>query len=526
MRFIIRLCLCAILMSSGFRGLTQGFVENALLFSRTKPGGSARIQAMGGAQIALGGDFSSALSNPAGLGMYNRSEFTFSPAINTYRTDAAHLGTKSSDSKNVFNIPGLSYVHHLPQEKKGFLGGSFGVSMTRINDFNTTFQYEGVDEISSIVDSFKERAAGYSINELPNPYEDTPLLSFNVPEGLAYLTFLINPYSEADPYPSPFTEDDYLDYTNYFSELDTLWNNGVEEFRTQTRNQTVNVKGAQYQWSLAYGGNYKDKLFFGASVGITTLRYNYSTSYHESDFSFSESPGYDPLDNLELNEDILIDGTGINLTLGLIYRLATFAQIGVSFVTPTYYEFSDSYSARLRADWNASAGYGDQDESSEPILSEYTITTPLKLSTGTAVFLGKYGFITCDVEFVKYNKAKYDSNTPGVSFNPENEDIKFYYTPVVNYRMGAEFRYNIFRLRGGYSIQNNPYKKTFDIDRKISTVSAGAGVRLSKFFVDAAWLRSKGESSFSQYALNNGEGPVAALNNKVNSVMLTVGFTF
>lgn len=523
MKLIIRLSLCVILTSSSFQGWTQGFVENALLFSRTKPGGSARIQAMGGAQIALGGDFSSALSNPAGLGMYNRSEFTFSPAFNTYSTDADHLGTKSSDSKNVFNIPGLSYVHHLPVEKNVFLGGSFGVSMTRVNDFNTTFQYEGVDEISSIVDSFKEYAAGYSINELPNPYEDTPLLSFDVPEGLAYLTFLINPYSEADPYPSPFTEDDYLDYTNYFSELDTLWNNGVEEIRTQTRSQQVNVKGAQYQWSLAYGGNFSDKLFFGASLGIATLRYTYASSYNESNFSFSESPGYDPLDNLELKEDIVIDGTGVNFTAGLIYRPISLMQIGVSIVTPTWYDLSDSYSARMIADWNIR---NDEDESSEPILSEYTITTPMKLSTGVAIFLGKYGFITGDAEFVNYNKAKYDSDTPGVSFNPENEDIKFYYTDVVNYRVGAELRYNIFRVRGGYNIQNNPYKETFDIDRKITTISAGAGVRLNKFFIDAAWLGSRGESSFSQYALTNGEGPVADLSNQVNSVMLTVGFTF
>src|SRR5688572_19346496 len=122
MKLIIRLCLCAILVSTAFDGWTQGFVENALLFSRTKPGGSARIQAMGGAQISLGGDFSSALSNPAGLGMYNRSEITFSSAFNTYSTDSEHLGTKSDDSKNVFNIPGFSVVFHMPREKNGFWG--------------------------------------------------------------------------------------------------------------------------------------------------------------------------------------------------------------------------------------------------------------------------------------------------------------------------------------------------------------------------------------------------------------------
>jgi len=521
MKFIFGLCLSVILMSMSFQGQAQGFVENALLFSRTKPGGSARIQAMGGAQIALGGDFSSALSNPAGLGMYNRSEFTFSAALNSYKTESKHLGTNSNDSKNVFNIPGLSYVHHMPAEKNGFLGGSFGGSMTRINDFNTTFQYEGLDD-NSIVDYFLEIATGSSLNQLPSPYEDTPILPLDVPVDLAYRTFLINPINETDPYPDPFTPQDYFDYTNYFSDLDTLGN----EIRTQNRNGKVNVSGAQYQWSFAYGGNYKDKLFFGASLGITTLRYKYSTTYEESDYSFSESPGYDPLNRLQLDEGIDIDGTGVNFTVGLIYRPVDFAQIGISFATPTYYELSDSYSTQLQADWNASAGYGYLEEFSEPIIAEYSLVTPLKFSTGAVFFLGKYGFITGDLEFINYNKAEYDSNTPGVSFSPENDDIDFYYSNVINYRFGAEFRYNIFRLRGGYNIQNNPYKEEFNVDRKIITYSAGAGVRFSKFFIDVAWLNSKSNDSYSPYVFQDGSGPVANLSSKTTSGMLTLGFNF
>jgi hypothetical protein len=523
MNLRFRLCLCAILMSTGFNGFAQGFVENALLFSRTKPGGSARVQAMGGAQIALGGDFSSALSNPAGLGMYNRSEVTFSPALNVYNTDAEHNGTTTADSKNVFNIPGLSIVFNIPRENDGFLGGSFGVSMTRINDFNTTFQYSGVDDVSSIVDYFKERATGYTIDPLPSPYANTPLLDFNFPEGLAYLTYLITPFNEDPDNTNPSLPDDYI---NYFSDLDTLWNGNNEEIRTLNRSQQVNVKGAQYQWSLAYGGNFNDKLFFGASLGITTLRYSFKSSYTESDFSFSQTAGYDPLDNLNLNEDIVIDGTGLNLTAGLIYRPVDFMQIGVSVVTPTLYNLSDSYGARLQTDWNASVGYGDQDEASEPILADYNFTTPFKFSSGVAFFLGKYGFVTGDVEFINYNQAKYDSETEDVSMGPENEDIKFYYTNVVNYRVGAELRYDIFRFRGGYSVQANPYKENFDIDRTIKTVSAGAGVRLSQFYVDAAWLMSKNDSCYSPYVFQNGTGPVASLQNNMNSVMLTFGLTF
>src|SRR5512138_3513032 len=105
----------AILLPFGFGALAQGYVESALLFSRTKPGGSARIQGAGGAQIALGGDYSSALSNPAGLGMYNRSEISLTPAYSTYDTDASYLGTTTNDSKNGLNIPGFSLVYNMPR---------------------------------------------------------------------------------------------------------------------------------------------------------------------------------------------------------------------------------------------------------------------------------------------------------------------------------------------------------------------------------------------------------------------------
>lgn len=515
-----KVSLGVILMFICAGSFAQGFVENALLFSRTKPGGSARIQAMGGAQVALGGDFSSALSNPAGLGMYNRSEFTFSPALNFYNSDSRHLGENMTDSKTVFNIPGLSYVHHSPLEKGGFLGGSFGISMSRVNDFHNTFQYGATDNATSIIDYFEQMAQGYSIDELPSPYSDTPLLNYDAPEGLAYLTYLITPYNEDPGNPSPVLPDDYI---NYFSELDTL---GTDEARSINRNGNVNLQGAQYQWSFAYGGNIQDKFFFGASLGLTTLRYKFSSSYHESNYIFTS--GYDsPLDDMNLNETIEIDGSGVNFTLGFIYRFIDFAQVGVSFVTPTYYVLTDTYRAHMIANWNVRA---DQDESSEPIVSEYNIVTPMKLSTGLAIFAGKYGVISGDVELVNYGKTRYNSDTPGVSFKPENDDIRYYYTNVINYRVGAEGRLGIYRLRAGYNVQNNAYKNTFGAGSSVTTVSAGVGVKLKKFFIDGTWLNARYNSSFNPYTVEDADGdivgPVARLKNTMTSAMLTVGFTF
>jgi hypothetical protein len=497
--------------------VAQGFIENALLFSRTQPGGSARFQSLGGAQIALGGDFSSALSNPAGLGMYNRSEFTFSPALNFYSTATEHLGNTTNNPKTVFTIPGLSYVFSNPKNTSGYIGGSFGISMSRINDFNRTFSYNGTDNLSSVVDWFIEDATGFTPEQLPAPHGSIPLLNYDYVTGQSYLTYLINTFADDPNNTNPVMPDDYI---QYYSELEPI----PGETRTLERMERVSVKGSQYQWSLAYGGNYNDKLFFGANIGITTLRYNFKRKYREENFEFSDDPSYNPLDYLEFEEKITIDGSGVNLTLGLIYRPVDVVQLGMSFVTPTYYQLTDSYTSVVRTAWNDSRSFIEE-RSAQPLVSEYSLTTPMRLSLGAAIFAGSFGFISGDVEFVNYGKAKYRSDISGIPFSEDNERIKELFTSAVNYRLGAEFRYEKLRFRAGYNMQANPLSTT-GADLKVQTISTGIGLRLSDFFAELAWLASKGNNFYSPYIFQDGTGPVANLTNKVSSVMLTVGFTF
>lgn len=512
MKFRVFIQLTGIVLSLSTELAAQSFEENALLFSRTQPNGSARIQAIGGAQIALGGDFSSALSNPAGLGMYNRSEFTFSPGLNFYSTKADHLGTSQNEDINKFTIPGLSYVFNSPNNKDGFWGGSFGISMTRMNDFNSFMRYNGNDNVSSIVDWFIQDAQGLSEDDL---------LSSDFPTGLAYSNYLLE---DSTFYGGP--------QGYYFSVLGLYPD--PDDIRHLKRQGSIKTKGAQYQWSIAYGGNFNDQFFFGANVGITTLRYTFSSTYKESDFFFELDPSFNPLDNLLLEETIDIEGTGVNLTLGVIYRPVDFLQVGASFVTPTYYQVTDSYTARVRTQWNNYDYLGtgtilniENYESYEPVIAEYNLTTPMKLSLGTAFFISNYGFISGDVEFVNYRKAKYASDISGISFDGENDAILASYKNTINYRIGGEFRLDVLRFRAGYNVQNNPYNTSFiDTNRSIQTLSAGLGLRLTKFFIDFALLRSTGKSEYSPYVFQNNTGPLVSLNNSRTTGMLTVGFTF
>ncbi len=59
---------------------------------------TARFKAIG-AQIGVGGDLSSIGSNPAGIGLFTRSDFSFTPEFNSYSADAQYLNSQTIGKK-------------------------------------------------------------------------------------------------------------------------------------------------------------------------------------------------------------------------------------------------------------------------------------------------------------------------------------------------------------------------------------------------------------------------------------------
>jgi len=494
--------LTVILLLTVFAANAQDYTESALLFSRTKPAGSARILGLGGSQTALGGDYSSALSNPAGLGQYNRGEFTFSLGLTDHQTSASYFGTDTDDNRTVFNIPGFSYIWYFPKDEGSFLGGSLGVSFSRTNDFNRATTYRGSNQQKSIIDYFIEQANGFTTEQ----FEEGEY-HYNSPTGLAYHNFLIGPLSTLD---EEAPEDLYF--------TDAPWpirQNEMEE---------IVVKGATNQWNISYGGNIQDKFFFGGGIGISSLRYTSQKDYYEN---------YDTttVEHLHLTEKLEIRGTGINATLGVMVRPIQSLQLGVSYTTPTVYNLSESYEAIMSTEWNNFNYYGieilnDLTASTDIITSDYNLTVPMKLRGGIA-YITKYGFITGDVEYTNPSNTRYKSDISGISFNENNDDISTVYRPTVNYRIGAEYRHDVLRVRAGYSYQSNTFSENIDADNSISSISGGVGLRMQTFYVDLAVIHSGGKQyRYQPYTFFDGSGPGVDLKDKTINGVITVGFTF
>jgi hypothetical protein len=501
-----------------FEGRSQSTSETALLFSRLRPGGSARIQGMGGVQTSLGGDYSSAFSNPAGLGMFNRSELTISPGFHSADNTSNYLDERSTVNKTNLNIPGFSVVFQTDQNgRQGFLSGAFAISFNRVNNFNQSFSYAGRNKKNSIIDYFIEYATGLDPNSFTygNDY-------FNTPTGLAYNNYLIEDSTFLNPNASKYH---YLSVMGVYPD--------PNDIRQVDQQEDIKITGAQNQWNFSYGANLSDKIFIGAGVGFTSLRFTNNKSYRESNFYFDQDPSFKPLNYLALNEEIRISGSGINGTLGIIARPVEGVQLGMAYTSPTIFKLTDTYRASLATQWNNFDYFNDGkplnnvSEETDDVISEYDLKTPGRLTMGATYFFQKQGFLSADVEFVNYAGAKYSSGISGISFDPDNKKIKSLYQNTVNYRLGGEYRYNQFRFRGGFAFMSDPFQQEQNnISRKLFSYSTGLGYRTEKFYIDFALVMTQGETSYRPYSINSADSPLVTLKNQTSFGMITLGFPF
>jgi hypothetical protein len=479
----------------------QSFVEEALMVSRTMAGGTARIQALGGAQIALGGDLSTASSNPAGLGMYNRSEFSITPGFTTHTYRSDYLGNSEIANKNNLMIPQLGVALHSDQDgRKGIWGGTLGITFTRVNNFNDTFTYSGTNPNNSLIDYFINDANGDDVSQFgPGAYQ------YNTPTGLAFYNYLIGPESILVP-PGPADK--------YFTDV-----TGIPQ-----QSETVKNTGAQNQWNLAYALNFNDKFYVGASMGIVKMSFQSDKTYTER---FTDAG--QPMSEMVLREALSLDGTGINGTLGIIYRPILPVQIGIAVTTPTGMEIDDTYSASMSTRWNSfeyepGNFLTDVEASTDNVTSSYNISTPWKTSFGLAYFFGKQGFLTVDAEWINYSKARYSGED---DWSLDNSAISDLYKTTFNFRFGGEYRHKNFRFRAGYNFMPDPFKVPQNgVNREIISYSVGAGYRTAKISVDLTFLHGSGDNSYRPYTLNDPQDPLVKQTRKFNTFLFTVGIPF
>jgi len=396
----------------------------------------------------------------------------------------------------------------------GYKGGTFAISYSRLNSFHRRTSYEGTNSQNSIVDYFLNQANGIPWNSIFPSSGATDLLA------LAYDAYLINPDSDNG------NGDTYYSFVPVAPTL---------------QRETIEYSGSQSQWNFSYGGNYNDKLFFGAGLGIQSFKYNEEKRYEEIVTGEPTNPNQvKSLNSLVIGENLSISGTGVNLTAGLIYRPIYALRLGASITTPTYFAVNDTYNANLRVFYN-NYDFGNDDDGNPIILNDieqintldvestYNMTTPLRASLGAALFAGKFGFISADVDFINYQSSKLLSPPQEFSFTADNQTIKNLYASTMNYRLGAEFRLNTFYLRGGIGLFGNTVKEEFrrENDEAFQTrISGGLGIHKKNFYIDLAVVQQATNNVYTPYNLSDNTNPTINIKNTTTNVVATVGFHF
>jgi hypothetical protein len=454
---------------------------DAIRFSQNYSGGTARSLGLSGAFGALGGDPSSLSINPAGIGVYRASEFTFTTGINVDNVKSSYIN-KAEDDKYKMNISNLAYVYTFNTNKNtGWVSASFGIGYNRLAEFNRNVAIRGTNVSSSLLDEFAYNSNNGMGSEF---YED-----------VAYEGDVLLLDQNTNTYHSDFTGTSY----------------GI------TQKKNIVTKGGIGEYDFSFGANFSHIVYLGMTLGIQRVDYEELKDHSEYDAS-NVSPY---LGSYSFDEHFNAYGSGVNVKFGAIVKPVDFLRIGAAIHTPTFYNLNSEFYTSINSHFEQGTPL-DMNKRSAMITTDYDLRTPFKAVGSVAFVFEKYGLFSLDYEYVDYTKAKFKSED--VDYDIENSAIDEFYQSTSNIKAGLEGRLGPISARVGYAYYGSPYKDNNDQinkDYSYQSYSAGLGVRGKSAFFDVAYVLSQSKEDHRLYGNN-----IAKLDNSQTKIMATLGFRF
>lgn len=465
--------------------------EDVLRYSSAQLIGTARYMGLSGAYGAIGADFSSLSGNPAGIGLYKRSDFSITPLLNFANTQSRYNGQSHDESNNNFAFGNAGFVFAFEPadrlDRNPFKNFQVGFGINRLRDFNNTVYIQGVNDQNSLLDTYVH----YAGNKNPQA-----LNAFDT--RLAFDTFLIDTVpGQAVP-----------TYVNAYSY--------IGGFTSALQRKSIETEGSINEWVLSGGMNLNDQVYFGVTLGFPRIRYSETSTYNEVN---QTSPDRD-LDQFNYIEELETTGNGFNIKVGAIARALPWLRVGAAYHSPTWYtNLTDTWRTRM----NAFYTNGDNFSATSPRGEfNYDLQTPSKLIGSLAFMIGNMGFISADYEYVNYANGRLK---PSIEFGTQNETVKANFTNANNFRLGTEWRVGMAQVRGGYANYGSPFKSGVN-DGQMQSFSAGLGFRTSNYYYDAAFVYSMYEMDYHLYGVDNIR-PNPVLNSQNNYTFLfTIGYRF
>ncbi len=475
--------------------------------------GSARYVGMGGAMGALGADLSVISSNPAGIGLYRKSDvgLTFGVVVpngngwdhNDYSTYGERL------ARATFDQAGLVFCLSGNGNKLKFV--NLAINYQKKINYNQGF-FADNDNLGGLsqMDQLAELANGNMAT------------SSNL-TGLAVM---------------PVAKDPSMD--DYYLQQDAdgnYYNNVSSESNNYTRHQT----GSLQSFDINASFNVDDRVYVGATFGVDNVTYRSWSEYAEyvagGDFNYS------------LYDDVVIDGYGLNAKVGIIFRPIeeSSLRIGVAAETPTWYRLKNSTLFDL-----------DQSDQIESYL-EYTIRTPWKARVSIGSTVGSFLAWGVEYEFANYGKT--------CMGYPNWSDEDYYHSALASHKdqtmnqltkntlrgqhtlkAGIEVKpIDAIALRVGYNYISSRYKDNATFDQydysysaafdystgtdymtlgDVNIVTCGIGYKYNRFYLDLAYKFRAQSGNFYAFDTTGMNGSIQPVDVNLNRHQLVLGLGF
>ena len=460
----------------------QGLMD-ASRMANTDIMGTARYMSMAGSMGALGGDPSAIFDNPAALGIYRSSEFSFTlnatPSVSRSCSPTDQM--KANDF--FFNFNQLSYIVSLQSGKdKGFVSSNFSFSYNRLKDFHrkTRVTESNTQSITSMIADF---SSGFYPSDLHKDNLYVPYLSI-----LGYEGYLMDPMADSMFY-SPYA--DRAAHMRYLGE----------------------ESGRIDEYNFSYAANIGHYLYIGAGIGIQTLDYQLVSEMGEM---------YDNTAMMTLKNVFNTSGIGTNLRFGIIARPVSWMRIGASFQSPTWYSLTDSYYGKIVGEGTAQ-GIAVVEYTTPSSSSHYGFNSPLKAQASVGFVLGKVALINVDYLYTHHKGMRLKGEESSSvwaepEFVYENNEIKQYALSTHMLKAGAEFRIaSQFSFRAGAAyrtpsldalaprtLMDNTTRTDMEIftDRGMWYAAGGFGYRYNGFGIDITYAYSRQDYFYKPFQPN------------------------
>ncbi|MDE7070335.1 MAG: outer membrane protein transport protein [Alistipes sp.] len=517
--------------------LDRDIMTPADFYELTQPGftfGTARSMAMAGAFVSLGADFASLGINPAGLGMYRRSELTLTPMMSFERSHNDAPGFYPN-RKNRFSLGNFGFTTSVYEGSGALVGVNIGLGYNRVQDLNYQYSFYTQGNAGSLADVFSDMLqwGGFGVGDVTG---DVAWKGIDPRFWGAVIGYKVGMTDQTGDGWRPTWIGNGADIGNY---------------------ATVVSSGSVGEYEFSAGMNIANKLYLGATLGVQSLQQT-KTYYYGEDYVYG-GDGVDPELDYQLryanfNQEVRLDGAGVNLKLGLVWRPVQNLRLGVAFHTPTYYWIDRSYVAYADSEvrvnnpadpegLNPGPDGLKRAQAATAVLEDtgdydWEFASPSRLMFGLSYAFGNRGVISVDYERTWYDGMRMKHNPAGGGNGIYNETFRAWYKAANILRVGAEFKplpWLAVRAGFGYAgsaLRDGKMLASAPMARRTLYGSAGAGLLLGRSVtLDLAYgCTSTEHTDYELYYAQSAAGlnSSGAYNTRIvrHTAALTLGIRF